>query len=128
MDNLFPWEQPDRGTWRCRECGFRSPEWNGAAVFDLCVPCEAAQRFEARAPLRAAIEVDRKVNARGAAICVGAPELVRETERAILLEWPSGVRSWVPRSCVVEQAEDGEVWVAGWFHAKQLAQVIGDVL
>jgi hypothetical protein len=126
MSDSFPWEAPGRGTWRCHACGFESPMWDSADRIRLCVRCDQAARFEARAPLRESIEDDRRINARQDAVCVGMLQTIRETERAVLFEWPDGIRSWVPKSVIVDRDEIAGVFIKEWFYIKELEGVIGD--
>jgi hypothetical protein len=58
MDERFPGRPLRPRHWRCQWCLIA--RWIGADPFPLCVPCKRA--LEARAPLRASIEADRRAN------------------------------------------------------------------
>jgi hypothetical protein len=122
----FPWEIDiaGRATWRCQSCGFPSPEWSGCKSFPLCVPCDAARRYENRASMRAAIEADRNIDARRDAACVGRVTRIRETEKAAPYELPDGAVRWIPKSLIVDRGKDGTLFVKSWFARKELAGLV----
>src|SRR5262249_15211941 len=110
--------------WRCQACGFPSPEWLGSKCFPLCVSCDATRRHENRAPMRAAFEADRRMNARRDAVRVGRVMRIRETEKAALYEFRYGIVRWIPKSLIIDRDKDGTLFLKAWFVRKELAGLV----
>lgn len=64
----------------------------------------------------------------GNGVSVGAAEVVRETERALLVKLESGEECWIPKSVIHDDSEcyadahgtyDGDLVVEAWFAVKE---------
>jgi hypothetical protein len=74
--------------------------------------------------MRAAIEADRRMNARRDAVCVGRVMRIRETEKAALYEFRYGIVRWIPKSLIVDRDEDGGLFIKSWFARKELTGLV----
>jgi len=117
----FPWEidRDLRGTWTCTSCSTTAPMWDAGSSFTLCCRCALEALEHQRAKIRTQIKADRAINEYRAAICIGNPEALHETEKALLYQFADGRRRWVPKSVIISADQDG-VRVKPWFARKEL--------
>jgi len=117
---LMPWEGSINQPWNCRSCGFACPWWQGCERFSYCTTCDGEKRRAERLATIQDRESDPHVFAPGY-IRIGKPQLIRETQKALLFALPSGGNHWIPKSLLVVES-NGTIAVRAWFYANQIVE------